>query len=133
MSEIDRDHAAEVRAEERARRMSNTTALAGLTKEDQIDLAWAQHRAWLQQQESSLCHILPSALRDRLAEQQNWRCCYCGVRMDGKGDDPDAPTFEHVVPRSIGGANDPSNLVIACRQCNGKRASQIWDVHETMT
>jgi 5-methylcytosine-specific restriction endonuclease McrA len=59
-----------------------------------------------------------------LAEAQNWRCCWCGFRMDGTGMDWDAPTFEHVVPRSKGGLNELDNLVIACRQCNGARGKR---------
>ncbi len=59
--------------------------------------------------------------RDRLAEAQNHRCCYCGVRF-GLGDD--APTLEHVHPRSHGGSNALSNLVVACCRCNTMRGTE---------
>ncbi len=88
----------------------------GLTKEEQIELSWAQHLAWRRP--------LTAGLREQLAEQQNWKCCYCGIRMDGiPGVDPAAPTFEHVVPRSKGGLDEIDNLAIACRRCNGERGS----------
>ena len=87
-----------------------------LTREQQIELAWAQHLAWR--------WPLTAAVRDQLAEQQNWRCCYCGVRMDGlRGFDPTAPTFEHIVPRSKGGLDVIDNVVIACRRCNVETGS----------
>jgi 5-methylcytosine-specific restriction endonuclease McrA len=89
-----------------------------VTKEEQIELAWALHTAAYQPRP-----LLTLALREQLSEQQNWRCCYCGVRMEGANDAVDAPTFEHVVPRSRGGPDELDNLVIACRQCNGLRGN----------
>lgn len=38
---------------------------------------------------------LTTADRDCLAEAQDRRCCYCGCRMDGGGNERGAPTFEH--------------------------------------
>lgn len=96
-----------------------------LTKEQQIDLAWAQHRAPVLARGVGLT----AELRNQLCEQQNWRCCYCGIRMDGAGDDTNAPSFEHIVPRSVGGTNELSNIVIACRQCNTARGSENLDIH----
>lgn len=59
-------------------------------------------------------------LRARLAEAQNWRCCYCGIRMDGNENEPNAPTLEHVNPIYYGGSGSVENLVVACRDCNGR-------------
>jgi 5-methylcytosine-specific restriction endonuclease McrA len=86
-----------------------------LTKEQQIELAWAQHLA-------RRCP-LAAAVRERLGEAQNWRCCYCGIRMEGTGTDWDAPTFEHIVPRAKGGLDEIDNLAISCRLCNERRAN----------
>jgi 5-methylcytosine-specific restriction endonuclease McrA len=60
-------------------------------------------------------------VRTKLAEAQNWRCAYCGGRMDGKKNEPDAPTFEHLVPTSQGGPDTISNVVITHRRCNVAR------------
>ncbi len=49
--------------------------------------------------------------------------------MTGTGSEPDAPPFEHVVPRSLGGSDDSANLVIACFSANVRRGSEMWDVH----
>lgn len=31
--------------------------------------------------------------------------------------------IDHVIPRSAGGSNDPSNLVAACRDCNASKGA----------
>lgn len=88
-----------------------------MTREEEIDAAWRFHRLpdWCQRSDRT------PETRSRLAEAQNWRCVHCGGRMDGTGADPDAPSFEHVIPRSRGGPDTVSNLVIAHRQCNMNR------------
>lgn len=88
----------------------------------EIDAAWRLHRG-SDRPEYGRSDLQPH-VRDRLAEAQNWRCCYCGVRMMGvTNDDPTFATFEHVVPRSRGGTNLMANLVVACRQCNHERGN----------
>lgn len=75
-------------------------------------------------------------MRFRLSGEQNHRCAYCGERMlfprelkhprRGKGSQTDAAlaerfrraTFEHVRPRSHGGADHWHNGVAACEFCN---------------
>lgn len=62
----------------------------------------------------------------RLSEQQNHRCCYCGVHTWCKHYDEDGPwqnmaTVEHIIPRDHGGTNRKGNIVMACSQCNSKR------------
>lgn len=67
-------------------------------------------------------NYLYKGMRVMLAEAQNWRCCYCGIRLGFmKGEM--FPTIEHVVPRSKGGGNDWLNLVVACGPCNHERSS----------
>jgi len=87
----------------------------------EIDAAWRLHRG-AARPEYGQSDLHPH-VRDRLAEAQNWRCCYCGVRMGGGTYEPTAATFEHVVPRSRGGTNLVTNLVVACRRCNGERGN----------
>jgi hypothetical protein len=52
-------------------------------------------------------------LRDRFT------CAYCGRDLHGAA--PADITLDHVVCRSAGGGNAPSNLVTACKSCNCKR------------
>lgn len=73
-----------------------------------------------------------------LAESQNWRCCYCGIRCDGYEPDNNSPTREHIISqlssirrkaslqwRKRNQINDEcrSNLVMACRKCNNERSA----------
>ena len=57
-------------------------------------------------------------LRFEILRRDNHACRYCGATA------PDVPlTVDHVVPVALGGSNDPSNLVTACRPCNEGKAS----------
>jgi 5-methylcytosine-specific restriction endonuclease McrA len=44
------------------------------------------------------------------------RCIYCGHAITKK-----TASLDHVVPRSLGGATNPSNLITACFCCNKNR------------
>jgi len=62
-------------------------------------------------------------LRTRLAEAQNWKCCWCGHDCNDIAGHKRQATVEHVTPKSEGGTNDPDNLAMACASCNNKRGS----------
>lgn len=91
----------------------------------EVDLAW-QKREQITYQST---RAVRRALLAVLAERQNWRCCYCGTRIDGDSWQENTPTFEHVIPRSRGGTDDPGNLVAACQRCNSQRSSAYWPEH----
>ena len=97
-----------------------------MTKDEQIEAAWKSHEQW-RETRGLLCKA-GQAMKIRLAEAQNWRCCYCGCRMD-KTERRREPTFEHVIPRALGGSDDESNLVIACCACNQDRGATMQDQH----
>lgn len=58
-------------------------------------------------------------LRYEILRRDSHACRYCGSSA------PEATlTVDHVVPVTLGGSDDPSNLVTACKDCNsGKSAS----------
>lgn len=62
---------------------------------------------------------LSKRLRYEVLRRDGHACRYCGRSA------PDVPlTVDHVVPVALGGNDEPSNLVTACRDCNsGKSAS----------
>lgn len=63
-------------------------------------------------------------VKEYLLQKFGHRCAYCG----GESGDP-VLEVEHVVPRSRGGTNRVSNLVIACRTCNrdkGNMRPEEW-------
>lgn len=57
-------------------------------------------------------------LRFEILRRDGHTCRYCG------GSSPDVKlTIDHVVPQSLGGTDDPTNLVTACTSCNAGKAS----------
>lgn len=65
---------------------------------------------------------VPRALRYQVLRRDGHTCRYCGAQA------PDVPlTVDHVIPVALGGTNDPSNLVTACRDCNSGKAATPAD------
>lgn len=62
-------------------------------------------------------------VRTRLAEAQNWHCCWCGCDATHLRGKSNSATVEHVVPRSKGGTDDMDNLAMACERCNTRRGN----------
>jgi hypothetical protein len=61
-------------------------------------------------------------LRFEILRRDNYTCRYCG------GVAPEVRiTVDHVVPRALGGTDDPSNLVAACADCNGGKSASSPD------
>lgn len=61
-------------------------------------------------------------LRFEILRRDGHRCRYCGSSA------PDVElAVDHVVPRALGGGNDPANLATACVSCNGGKASVAPD------
>lgn len=59
-------------------------------------------------------------VRYEVLRRDGHACRYCG------GTAPDvALTVDHVVPVALGGSDDSSNLVAACRDCNAGKASTV--------
>lgn len=68
-------------------------------------------------------------IRCRLAEAQNWRCCWCGTKCTEVPGYSHSATIEHLQPRSLGGPDhkideDPyNNYAMACASCNHRRGT----------
>lgn len=60
---------------------------------------------------------LPVTNRNVVA-RDDFTCCYCG----GYGD-----TVDHIVPRALGGENVWTNVVTACKKCNGKKGHKTLE------
>jgi 5-methylcytosine-specific restriction endonuclease McrA len=51
-------------------------------------------------------------------------CFYCNKALSQK-----EASVDHIIPKSKGGPNDPSNYLISCRKCNSDRGNtdiEIW-------
>ena len=55
--------------------------------------------------------------RASIFEAWDHQCAYCDCPAD---------TLDHVVPRSAGGLTVATNLIPACRSCNGRTGSSPW-------
>lgn len=57
-------------------------------------------------------------LRFEVLRRDNHTCRYCGRSA------PEVKlTVDHVIPETLGGSDDPSNLVAACADCNAGKSS----------
>lgn len=54
--------------------------------------------------------------RRAVMQRYNFTCVYCQKRGD---------TLDHVVPRSRGGLHTWTNVVVACRPCNNRKADRL--------
>lgn len=61
-------------------------------------------------------------LRYEVLRRDNHACRYCGRAA------PDVPmTVDHVIPKALGGGDEPTNLVAACEDCNSGKTSSNPD------
>lgn len=61
------------------------------------------------------------ATRLRVLNRDGWICLLsCGKPLEGA----DA-TVDHITPKAAGGTDDESNLIAACRTCNGRKRDQV--------
>lgn len=61
-----------------------------------------------------------------IIERDGYTCRYCGC--------DNRLTLDHVQPRSRGGSDDQSNLVLACKPCNSSKGAKTiaeWRARET--
>lgn len=54
--------------------------------------------------------------------RDDFTCQYCGRRFLQR-----QLSFDHVVPRAAGGRTEWSNIVTACKPCNGRKGCQTCD------
>ena len=56
--------------------------------------------------------------RDRIKENWNYECAYCGSE--------DNLTLDHIKPRSLGGLDVSANVLCACHECNQEKGHTEW-------
>jgi 5-methylcytosine-specific restriction endonuclease McrA len=86
-------------------------AIYGLSMARHHQLGMARPRRHVRRAHGDPSNIHSSAwqrLRRVILARDLWACGYCGAYAD---------TVDHVVPRSIGGATTPDNLVACCATC----------------
>lgn len=72
--------------------------------------------------------------RRRIFERDGWRCQLCGrsVNRRATAPHPKAPTLDHIVPVSEGGAHSASNVQCAHFLCNALKGAGVWGSGEQL-
>lgn len=74
---------------------------------------------------AAIRHPIPPKLRFDILQRDNYTCRYCGAKGPEAGGTATLE-IDHKLPVSLGGTNDPLNLVTSCWACNrGKGAERI--------
>ena len=60
---------------------------------------------------------IPAFTRFNLFLRDGFKCSYCGS--------PDELTFDHVIPRRLGGKTSWTNITAACSKCNLKKGGRL--------
>lgn len=65
--------------------------------------------------------------RLQIYERDNWTCAICDEPIDREApvNEGRAPSLDHIVPRSLGGGHESSNLRTAHRDCNAGRGARV--------
>lgn len=61
---------------------------------------------------------LDKAVRQHVRKRANYRCEHCHSSEEASAS---LFTFDHLIPQSLGGTDDETNLALACHRCNGRR------------
>lgn len=69
---------------------------------------------------------VPSAIRLMIYERDGWLCGFCGEEVNPQEahNSPGQATLDHILPRSLGGPDDHSNLRLLHRYCNNVRSNR---------
>jgi 5-methylcytosine-specific restriction endonuclease McrA len=65
---------------------------------------------------------IPKELRQRVAAQANYRCGYCLTSEAIVGTPME---IDHLIPESLGGLTEESNLWLACSLCKDHKSNRI--------
>ena len=57
-------------------------------------------------------------IRATILRRDQYTCQKCGLEGD---------TVDHIVPRKLGGGDEPSNLQCLCRRCNYSKGGRLFD------
>ena len=52
--------------------------------------------------------------------RDGFACCYCGSSVE----EGVKLTLDHIIPHSLGGGNEVSNLITCCHKCNSSRGNR---------
>lgn len=65
--------------------------------------------------------------RERIWIRDNGKCTCCGVELHidkARYSDKNYCQLDHIIPKSLSGSSDETNLRAICRSCNGRRQNK---------
>lgn len=69
-----------------------------------------------------MSNSIPDDLRKKVQESFHYRCAYCQSSQQYV---LGVLEIDHIIPLSLGGTSDETNLCLACRLCNNYKSNQI--------
>jgi 5-methylcytosine-specific restriction endonuclease McrA len=72
----------------------------------------------------SLRERLGRGVADSIRERDRYLCVYCGAVELSPAE---RHHLDHIIPKSQGGKDEPTNLVVACQRCNTARHALSLD------
>lgn len=71
---------------------------------------------------------LPEWLKNGVFHRDKGRCALCHKDMTGIIATSEERHYDHIIPRALGGCNDPTNFQMLCRDCNLRKGAAQRDV-----
>ena len=64
--------------------------------------------------------------RAEIYRRDGWRCQICKLKVNPRytGAHPKAPSLDHIIPLSLGGTHEPSNVQLAHFGCNARKGNR---------
>jgi 5-methylcytosine-specific restriction endonuclease McrA len=69
------------------------------------------------------CYI-PEWLEKAVFHRDQGRCVFCNKDLTGIVNTLASKNFDHIVPLSFYGVNDPTNLQLSCGECNRRKSNK---------
>ena len=67
---------------------------------------------------------IPSWLKKAVFHRDQGRCVFCNKDLTGIYNTLSQKNFDHIVPLSNYGINDPTNIQLSCSDCNNKKSNK---------
>lgn len=79
--------------------------------------------------------VVPDTLRFAIYERDRWVCQLCGRRVGRSypANHRRAPSLDHIIPRSLGGSDEPDNLQLSHRLCNSLKSDGTYAAADQLT
>jgi len=78
--------------------------------------------------------VVPDTVRFAIYERDRWVCQLCGKKV-GRSYPPNhrrSPSLDHIIPRSLGGSDEPDNLQLSHRDCNSLKSDGTFAAAEQL-